>query len=205
MPATVNWSVRPNQAVFLTYSQATCTIDDVQAFLDSIGCDHHIVGHELHADGGHHYHCIAHFSDVQRWRNARVFDIGELHPNVEFAKAKGSVGRILAYCKKEGDWYATDDAIEFFDALAEESTAKVSRNELWTEIIESSTESEFWANARRLAPYEYGTRYSQLQSFAEAHYKVKPYVAPDVTWPPSEKLDELNAWVDEHLVCVCSP
>lgn len=205
MPATVNWSLRPNHAVFLTYSQAAAiTVDDLQSFFDSIGADHHVVGHEHHADGGDHYHCLVHFGDVQRWRDARVFDVGGVHPNVDFAKAKGSVGRIYAYCRKEGDWYATEDATAFFDALAEESSAKQSKNDIWEEILSQPDAASFWAACRRLAPYDLGTRYSSLESYVVAHYNKKPYIAPDVTWAPSETMNDMTDWVDNVLVCVVS-
>lgn len=203
MPASCNWSVRPNQAVFLTYSQANdLTIDDLQAFFDSIGADYHVVGHELHGDGGHHYHCLVHFGDIQRWRDARVFDVKGVHPNVDFAKAKGSVSRIYAYCTKDGDWYASEEAQEFFDALAEESTAKQSKNDIWEEILSSPDAASFWAACRRLAPYDLGTRYSSLEAYVVAHYNKTTYVAPDVTWAPSETMDDMNEWVDQFLVCV---
>lgn len=202
MPATCNWSVRPNQVVFLTYSQATAIdVSAIQAHLDTLGSDHHVVGHEHHADGADHYHAIAHFGDVHKWRDARVFDVGGVHPNVDFGKNKGSVGRIFAYCTKDGDYYASsDETKDFFDALSEESSAKQSRNDIWREILDEPTADGFWSAVRRLAPYDYATRWTALSDYVAHHYSREPYVAPDVTWAPSETLDEMNAWVDDFLV-----
>lgn len=202
MPATCNWSVRPNQVVFLTYSQATAIdVSAIQAHLDSLGADHHVVGHEHHADGASHYHAIVHFGELVKWRDARVFDVDGIHPNVDFGKAKGSVGRIYAYVTKDGNWYAsTEESGEFFADLADEGSAKRSRNEIWTEILDEPTANGFWSAVRRLAPYEYATRFTALSDYVAHHYTREPYVAPDVTWAPSEEFDNLSGWVDEFMV-----
>lgn len=203
MPANVTWSVSPHQVVFLTYAQAgRINASDIQAHLDTLGSDHHVVGHEHHVDGGDHYHCIAHFGSAQKWRNARVFDVGDLHPNVELGKKRGSVGRILAYCTKDGDFFeACDECRSFFDSLSDEA-GKTSRNEIWAEIIAEPTQSGFLDTVRRLAPYEYATRYTALLDYCAAHYSTEPYVAPDVTWAPTVAMTEMTSWVDEFLVRV---
>jgi len=202
MPATCNWSVRPSQVVFLTYSQAT-TIDvsDIQAALDTLGSDHHVVGHEHHADGADHYHAIAHFGDVHKWRDARVFDVNGVHPNVDFGKNKGSVGRILAYVCKDGDYYYSGDECEdFFAELSTESATKQTRNDIWTEILNEPTSNGFWSAVRRLAPYDYATRFTALTDYVAHHYSREPYVAPDVTWAPSDVMNDMNDWVDQYMV-----
>ena len=204
MPATVNWSLQTSHVLFLTYSQAnTIDVSDIQAHLDCLGADQHIVGHELHGDGGNHYHCLVHFGEVQRWRQARVFDVKGIHPNVEFGKSRGSVARIRAYVTKDGNWFATGEASEeFWDALASENAAKRTRNDIWGEILNAPTRDEFMALVRQHAPYDYATKYDALLSYATSHYNKTPYVAPDVTWAPSETMDALNDWVDNQLVCV---
>lgn len=204
MPASVTWTCNSNHVIFLTYSQANdINVSDIQSHLDTLGSDQHVVGHELHGDGGHHYHCIVHFGDVQRWRDARVFDVNGVHPNVEFGKSRGSVGRIYAYITKDGDTYpSSEDADDFFATLAEESAGKRTRNDIWGEILGATTQAEFLALVKANAPYDYATKYDALVSYAGQHYNKTPYVAPDVTWAPSETMDDMNAWVDEFLVCV---
>jgi len=186
----------------LTYSQATTiNVSDIQSHLDTLGADHHVVGHEHHADGADHYHAVGHFGDVHKWRDSRVFDVLGIHPNVDFGKNKGSVGRIVGYATKDGDFfYSSDDTEAFFKALSEESATKQSRNDIWREILEEPTANGFYAAVRRLAPYDYATRYTALQDYVAHHYSREPYVAPDVTWAPSDNINVMNDWVDNELV-----
>lgn len=200
MPSDVTWSFTPGRtAVYLTYSQVgDLSVSDVQAFFDSIGSDKHIVGHELHEDGGHHYHCLVHFGDVHRWNSSRVFDIEGRHPNVKMVRGVANIHRVLAYVTKDDDYYDCGNAYEHF---ASGSCGKRGRNDIWGEIIACETEATFWEKVKSLAPYEYATRYDALKGYCNAHYKMEnTYVAPDVTWAPSATLDDMNSWVDQFLV-----
>lgn len=74
--------------------------------------DKFVIGRELHADGGVHYHCYLHFTKLVQTRNVRKFDLptGEgkyLHPNiVRFTNKKTAtqVDKWIDYCKKSGKW-----------------------------------------------------------------------------------------------------
>lgn len=200
MPREVNWSFTPgSSALYLTYSQVgDLSVSDVQAFFDSIGSDKHIIGHELHVDGGHHYHCLVHFGDVQRWDQSRVFDIEGRHPNVKVVRGVANIHRVLAYVTKDDDYYDHNGAYEHF---ASGTCGKRSRTDIWSDIIASESAESFWEKVKSLAPYEYATRYDALVGYVNHHYKKQEdYVAPDVTWAPSPTMDEMNSWVDQFMV-----
>lgn len=90
--------------LFLTYSQADAIddSDDLFTFLQRLP---HVVNtltaHELHRDGGSHYHCVLAFSKKVDIRNERTFDFRGCHPNVQCVK---DLKRCIAYCIKGGNY-----------------------------------------------------------------------------------------------------
>lgn len=88
----------------LTYSQAGGTLTK-EIILDELiakggNCDY-IVAQERHQDGGIHFHCYIKYETKLESRNARIFDILGIHPNI----CKGSVTRGWAdYVAKDGDY-----------------------------------------------------------------------------------------------------
>lgn len=196
----VNWTCATTSIVYLTYSQVgNLDVSDIQAHLDCLGADHHVCGHELHQDGGHHYHCVAHFDHPQHWRDARVFDVRDKHPNVKVVRGAAHIARVVGYVTKEGDAYASSELAEaFFNSMGE--PGKRSRDAIWGEIIGAGDAATFWELVKSNAPYEYATRYTSLVDYVAAHYNKEPYIAPDVTF--ARVPDEMTDWVDNTLVCV---
>lgn len=176
MPRTVNWSVAVESIAFLTYSQFNGDplqrVSDIQACLAGLGAHRCIVGHELHQDGGHHYHVVAQWENQFKASDVRCFDVDGCHPNFKSVRGDGNVNRVLDYCLKDDDYYGDD--VEFF----RRDTPPRSKVSLWTEIVSAGSAEEFWRLARELAPFEYVNNYSRLTAYCDAHYgQPEPYVS----------------------------
>lgn len=88
--------------VFLTYPHSDLSHDAVIEHLRTIGdvvwarvCT------EQHKDGEPHIHVVCKFAKRVQSRNARLFDIGERHPNIQPVR---SVKRSLEYVSKDGQF-----------------------------------------------------------------------------------------------------
>lgn len=104
--------------VLLTYSQCAGRIGskhDLIAALKEHLVTHgglirvaqYVVGRELHADGGEHFHCYVSFTEKYSTRNPRAFDLHGVHPNIRVVKHPQ---RAIAYCMKDGDFI--DDKLD---------------------------------------------------------------------------------------------
>ena len=62
-----------------------------------------VAAEEHHADGNRHWHALVRFARPLRGRNPRIFDIGEVHPNIKSSKGtKLDLQRIWLYLNKKG-------------------------------------------------------------------------------------------------------
>lgn len=191
----VNWSVKPGNVAYLTYSQydgePLQSVSDLQAFFATLGVADSLVAHELHQDGGHHYHCVLRWEEVFLSRDPRVFDLGGHHPNYKCVRGKDHVRRVLDYCCKDDDYYG--DRAPFIDGAGRQN----SREAIWAEIIGAESSDDFMRLVRELAPYEYVNNYDRLVSYTTSHYgRVEEFVP---TFTSFNVPDELSAWQRENV------
>lgn len=131
---------------YLTYSQVNYDVGSfvslLQATYDQLGASHHLVAHELHGDGGHHYHTVVRFPQPVRTRDPRFFDVAGFHPNYRGLRGAANVGRVLDYCRKDGDFYGTDDPMDFVGG--DGHVGGRDRDDVWHQILSAGCEDEFW-------------------------------------------------------------
>lgn len=168
MPRTVNWSVAIDSVAFLTYSQFNGDplqrVSDIQACLACLGVHRHIVAHERHQDGGHHYHVLAQWETQFKAHDVRAFDVDGCHPNFKSVRGDGNVNRVLDYCLKDDDYYGDDP--EFF----RRTTPPRSKVSIWTEIVGAQSAGEFRELVRTLAPYEHVNNADRIATYCAANY-----------------------------------
>lgn len=154
--AQVDWRF---SVAYLTYSQvdyvdASNTITDhvgafvslLQATYDQLGASHHLVAHELHGNGGHHYHTVVRFPNPVRTRDPRFFDVAGFHPNYRGLRGAANVGRVLDYCRKDGDFFGPDGDDDFTGAGSH--VVGRERDDVWHQILGAGCEDEFWELCR---------------------------------------------------------
>lgn len=112
-----NRSFRLNaQRVFLTFSQTGHwgDLNELMGFhvAQLPPYQYYVLGHELHQDGGHHYHCVIVFQKKLNVLNSRFFDwMFEAHPNIKsIPHGRLQLDRRIKYVKKDGDFVEDGDA-----------------------------------------------------------------------------------------------
>lgn len=88
----------------LTYSQAQAIPDKESLrdkLLDMYPCKAFVVAHELHEDGGHHYHVYLHTQKRVDKSDPNLFDAFGVHPNIKLIHPPGPW---ITYCTKDGDY-----------------------------------------------------------------------------------------------------
>lgn len=154
----VNWKIAPINYAFLTYSQSPDDFESaIESHLRGIGVEDIIIGHERHADGGHHYHVMAQWPAGFETRDARAFDVDGYHPNYRNVRPGANAQRVYRYCCKDK---RTTGNLEL------SAPVKPSRNEIWSEFIGATEPREFFELLSKRAPYEYILHYDRLQSFS---------------------------------------
>jgi len=79
---------------------------------------YYVVGHELHQDGGHHYHVVVVFVEKLNIRDSTFFDwmFDDVHPNIIAIKhGKKNLDRAVKYCKKDQDYAESVDFSKAFE------------------------------------------------------------------------------------------
>jgi len=72
---------------------------------------YYLLAHELHRDGGHHYHLVIVFESRPDWSDVACFDwmFDDVHPNiVPIRHGKLNMERSLRYCKKHQDYVESE-------------------------------------------------------------------------------------------------
>lgn len=191
MPRQVTWKIAPVNFAFLTYSQAP---DDFESSLEShlrgLGVTDLIIGHERHADGGHHYHVMAQWPAGYETRDTRAFDVAGYHPNYRNVRPGANAERVYQYCTK--DRLTTGN-------LVIDRRERPNRNALWSEFISAASRPEFLEMLRARAPYEYVLQHDRLLSFArQAYSQSQPYVPRYTDFRPTDAMLE---WVSDVSWC----
>lgn len=101
------------KSIFLTYSQADCLSREyiyqhLQELFKSKCLSGIAVAEEKHLDGSNHYHVMLDFSKSIDTINPRLFDILDIHPNVQTARNRKDV---LGYILKEDKHVLMDNHI----------------------------------------------------------------------------------------------
>jgi len=94
---------------FLTYAQCgDLTVESVRDFLrDDLGATGYCVALEQHQDGNNHIHAYAEWLERLETRDARRFDVGGRHPNIQPVRSRAAV---LKYVQKGGDFIGNCEA-----------------------------------------------------------------------------------------------
>lgn len=126
-------------AFFITYPQLNNIDNAKQRLLDffqqlalshSSTLQYCLIGHERHQDGGHHYHCVAHFSTKLRLRE-RSFDFEQHHPNIRtVGRKKSDWTNVVQYTRKEDE-----QPLEF-------GSPRHSCKSVWSEVAQASSREE---------------------------------------------------------------
>lgn len=102
---------------FLTYSQVgkdgtVWTKEGLLDFLRTVDTiREYVVCHELHQDGGDHYHCWVKFETGVLWKDVLRF---KYNGHTADAKAARSARAVAGYCKKKGDYISNLENLETF-------------------------------------------------------------------------------------------
>ncbi len=179
------------KSLFGTYSQAPdLSREIIRDFYLGLGCDQYLIGKESHQDGGTHFHVYIKWANSFRTRNVRHFDINGYHPNISKPRNERA---LFEYITKEDP-----EPLANFSP----SEKKKSRNETWSEILETTTKEEFYSKSRELAPADYVLNHERLEYFANKHFnRVVPQYEPpaDQVFYP---IPEMDQWFQENLVNV---
>lgn len=151
-----------------------------------------IIGREDHADGGIHLHAFVDFGKKYRTRNTRAFDVEGYHPNI--SPSRGTPEEGYDYAIKDGDIVAGGLERPVPERLPATS-------DIWPEIVNASSESEFWALCESLAPRALVTQFTQLRAFAAWKFPPirVPYETPQGVILNTDWVPELNGWVRDNL------
>ncbi|KAH9952327.1 hypothetical protein BGW80DRAFT_1196763 [Lactifluus volemus] len=143
---------------FITWSQiGDIPNEELEAKLASFGdkIEYWAAAEEHHQDGGRHWHAFLHFRSIFRGRDASVFDIGGIYPNIKSSKGtRLNQKRIWLYLNKEGrvimgPWKGPP---------AEKAA------------LEAPTKEDFFSCVRAADPKVYITCYDKLEYYSEKHY-----------------------------------
>lgn len=170
--------------VFLTYPRCDITKENLLQFLTQLFPEAGIlVGHELHADEGHHLHALISNPIPIRLKGDNAmhhFDYLQNHPNIQSAR---NLKKVFDYVSKCGD-----------TVLAGEITL---RKKKWDTILEETlSTTEFMDAIKEISPRDYILNHERLQYFTQQHFKT-----PTPTYIPKTNFaydfNDLDLWLDQ--------
>ncbi|UYD39151.1 MAG: replication associated protein [Wigfec virus K19_493] len=183
-----------SKKILLTYAQApNLTKEQILTHIQTHGnVKHYVIGKELHADGGQHFHCFVEFERKLDTTNNRAFDIGQNHPNIK------RVGRHLSdsdncweYCTKHDNGYLSDT----------QTSPYKPDSSSWADTIDTAKDANsFLQLALQRHPRDAALNLERLQYFASWHYAerreswVHPFPEHRYTLTP-----EMEQWVNTEL------
>lgn len=181
--------------LLLTYPNSDFDLNGALHFIRSQGkpCFARIC-HELHDDGRPHRHAFVVYERRFSFTNERRFDYLDRHPNI--APRVDSPQGALDYVSKSGtyiDWGTLPD-------FAANDPPRESRNALWGRLLDEATSpSSFLQSVRENAPYDFATRYTQLETMANIVFKHRTpfesvHDAEDFTLP-----DTITGWMEKEF------
>lgn len=137
-----------------SYTRASLTYPkcdfDMKAYLDhcksSFNLKEIIVCAEYHADGDEHRHAYLHFAQRPNFKNPKIFDYCNFHPNIQPTKNPIAWKQ---YCKKDGKFLEWINEIESTDESLEEACARCETIQTWMQYcfehkVNATLMDRFW-------------------------------------------------------------
>lgn len=186
--------------VLLTYSD--CPNDfDPQLIIDAVvgtGAVYRL-GRELHQNGKPHFHCFVQWSEPFSHPDAgQLFFVGGRRANIKrFSANPGRrwdyVGKYAGH--KEGHYIIGDQCDR---PGGDKDDTERTQTDIWSEIITTTTEAEFFEKLAALAPKQLGCNFGSLKLYAEWKYRpvIGEYEPPLGDYTPCEKL---LTWADGNV------
>lgn len=185
------------KTLFLTYSQLSD--DGKLAFFDRTTSHLEFItttlrtpsvyrlSRESHSDGGVHAHCFVAWEAPIRIRSERKLDFGGAHPNIQ--SVRSGHRRTWDYTGKDGDIIH-----ECGDPPLPSGSPAKRDNSIWDAIVATTTQADFYAAVRSMAPRYYVLYQSALDQYAEKHY---PEPRPEYRGPSFDdhSNERLGEWV----------
>jgi len=176
----------------LTYSQSGALDPrSVIEHLESLGASC-VVGSENHADEGVHLHAFVDFGVRYSTRQARVFDVGDCHPNI--LPGRRTPEKMYDYATKDGQFVAS----EGFERPGSHQNPKA---QAWSEIESCDTRQDFIHSALRLDPRAAILGWGNLCKYADFRYAEPslPYETPGGATFDTSSEPRIERWVLDCL------
>jgi len=187
--------------VLLTYSD--CPNDfDPQLIIDAVvgtGAVYRL-GRELHQNGKPHFHCFVQWPEPFSHPDAgSLFFVGGRRANIKrFSANPGRrwdyVGKYAGH--KEGHYIIGDQCDR---PGGDKDDSERTQADIWSEIINATSQDEFFEKLAALAPKQLGCNFGSLKLYAEWKYRhvAEPYETPagGLTVP-----EALEAWERDNLI-----
>jgi len=160
-----------------------------------------VIGRELHADGGIHFHCFLDFGRKFSSRDTRIFDLGGRHPNIE--RVGRTPRKAYDYAIKDNDVVSRhpDDYAGPDDQSAGGGGEQREPSADWVRIVSAETRDEFFRLVGELQPRSLVCSYVNIARYADWRYRPTPtpYQHPEDWTFNLESYPVLLDWVDESL------
>lgn len=151
-----------------------------------------LIGEELHQDGGKHYHVFVDFGRKFSSRVTELFDIGNIHPNIE------RVGRT--------PWCAFDYVTKDGNVVAGGATRPIEghhkpENDKWETITSAESRDDYFRLLHELAPKQLITSFPSICKYADWKFAPRPilYETPPEWTFDIHAYDDLGAWVSGNI------
>lgn len=153
-----------------------------------------IVGKELHANGGTHYHAFFMFDRKFQSRNPRIFDVDGHHPNI--LRGRKTPEQMFDYATKDGDVVAGG-----LQRPDEQVPAKANPDDFWRCVFDAETREETFRVAQESSVSLLGRYFFQVRAIAEGKTVQSPldYVSPPQLEWELGPYPELSDWCETHL------
>lgn len=187
----------------LTYPQVPAEQDEAFAgiarelFTSSRVAARYVIGRELHADGGIHFHCFLDFGRKFSSRDTRLFDLGGRHPHI--LRVGRTPRRSYEYAIKDGNIVGQSDG---YDGPSQQSGREQGeRGSDWSTIVSAETRDEFFDLVATLQPRALACSFVSLARYADWRYRPTPtpYQHPEDWTFNLERYPVLLDWIDENL------
>lgn len=181
--------------LLLTWPQSDFSLDGCQDFLrHSFERATFIrVSSERHADGELHRHAYLNFPQRFSFTNERRADFGGRHAHIQLRINNPAAA--LTYVSKDGDFIDWGEIPDL-----DEVERKESRNELWGRLLDEATDaSNFLQLVREASPYDFCTRYQQLDAMARAVFKPPAQPVPEFDPEDFDLPDTITGWMEEEF------
>lgn len=167
-PARAQWN---NKHFLITYARCDLPpIDALTALLATLdGLRATPIGirvaQEEHDDGGLHLHVFLRLERSLRTRNARIFDIGDHHPNIQSCRDPRAS---FTYVSKGNN---------YVDHLNPDPGAGKRK---WDDVVAANTVEEFWTIVTQVSPRDAVLNTEKLEYYANKRFanQLGPYI-PD--------------------------